>query len=82
MTSEKTLKYQMFRTFSLRVDLDCIVPYLTLAKSTRLPILLCKIANLAGAPQRTVGKLRRRNAPNCQMPVCCLLIRASPYSRI
>jgi hypothetical protein len=37
---------------------DCIVPYLTLAKSTRLPILLCKYFNLAGAPKRTVGYLR------------------------
>jgi hypothetical protein len=43
-----------WRLRPVRVDLDCIVPYLTLAKSTRLPILLCKIANLAGAPERTV----------------------------
>ena len=42
-----------------RVDLDCIVPYLTLAKSTRLPILLCKIRSLAGASKRTVRHLRR-----------------------
>ncbi len=40
-----------------RIDLDCIVPYLTLAKSTRLPILLCKYFNLAGAPKRTVRYL-------------------------
>jgi hypothetical protein len=39
-----------------RIDLDCIVPYLTLAKSTRLPILLCKI-NLARAPKRTIRYL-------------------------
>ena len=40
---------------AVRIDSDCIVPYLTLAKSTRLPILLCKYFNLAGAPKRTVG---------------------------
>ena len=39
----------------VRIDSDCIVPYLTLAKSTRLPILLCKYFNVAGAPKRTVG---------------------------
>ena len=39
----------------VRLYSDCIVPYLTLAKSTRLPILLCKYFNLAGAPKRTVG---------------------------
>jgi hypothetical protein len=47
-----------------RIDSDCIVPYLTLAKSTRLPILLCKFFNLAGAPKRTVGYLRRHTAPH------------------
>jgi hypothetical protein len=38
-----------------RLYSDCIVPYLTLTKSTRLPILLCKYFNIAGAPKRTVG---------------------------
>jgi hypothetical protein len=36
---------------------ELVVPYLTLAKSTRLPILLCKFFNLAGPPKRTVGYL-------------------------
>ena len=47
------------------VDSDCNVPYLTLAKSTRLPILLCKLFNLAGVPKRTVGYLRTRTIPHC-----------------
>ena len=39
-----------------RIDSDCIrvAPYLTFAKSTRLPILLCKFFNLAGAPKCSV----------------------------
>jgi hypothetical protein len=34
-------------------------------KSTRLPILLCKYFDLAGAPKRTVGYLRCRTIPHC-----------------
>ena len=54
-----------------RIDLDCIVPYLTLAKSMRLPILLCKIANLAGAPERTVRYLWSPTIPHCRTPQFC-----------
>jgi hypothetical protein len=33
---------------------------------TRLPILLCKIINLARAPKRTVRYLRSRTIPHCE----------------
>ena len=51
------------KSIAPRLRSDCIdlVPYLTLAESTRLPILLCKYFNLAGAPERTVRYLRRRS---------------------
>ena len=35
-------------------------------KSTRLPILLCKYFNLAGAPKRTVGYLFTPTIPHCE----------------
>jgi hypothetical protein len=35
---------RVWRFGAQRIDSDCIVPYLTLAKSTRLPILLCKFS--------------------------------------
>jgi hypothetical protein len=50
----------------MRLRSDCIVPYLTLAKSTRLPLLLCKIFNSAGAPKRTVGSLRCSSSRTCE----------------
>jgi hypothetical protein len=60
---------------------DCIVPYLTLAKSTRLPILLCNFFNLAGAPKRTVGYLRCSAMFHCQGRICCLSRPNSSKSR-
>jgi hypothetical protein len=41
----------------VRVDLQCIVPYLTHCLLVLWLILLCKIRNLAGAPKRTVQYL-------------------------
>jgi hypothetical protein len=48
------------------VDLYCIVPYLILAKSTRLPILVCKITDLAAEPKRTVRYLRTGTIRHCE----------------
>ena len=36
---------------SIRLRSDCIVPYLTLAKSTRLPVLLCKYIQFSTGAQ-------------------------------
>jgi hypothetical protein len=54
-----------------RIDSNCIVPYLILAKSTRLPILLCKYFSLAGAPKRTVRYLWPPTIPHCRTPQFC-----------
>jgi hypothetical protein len=66
ITDHSQLMYVDVYNSNLRIDSDCYVPYLTLAKPTRLPILLCKYFNLAGAPKRTVRYLWSPRSPTAE----------------